>query len=94
MAKNGHTKEPRTNPEQSQSCLTEQVSETDDTFCSHATKFQLPVCIQNMFPVSGYDTIDVIVEMDACPTTNPNDKDRMLDYVNQCTLHSLYLKHD
>jgi len=36
--------------------------------------------IKNMSLASGYDTLDVITEMDACPT---NDIGRMLDYVNQ-----------
>ena len=52
---------------------TEHVSAPDDIFSSHATKFQLPSYIKNMFLACGYDTLEVIADMDVCPATNPND---------------------
>ena len=81
MAECEEMEKPMNRPEDSQSCSTEQISEPDDLFSSHTTNCQLPVYIKNMFLACGYDTSDVIAEMDACPTTNPNDIDRMLDYV-------------
>ena len=62
---------------------TEHVSAPDDIFSSHATKFQLPSYIKNMFLACGYNTLEVIADMDVCPATNPNDIDIILDFVNK-----------
>jgi len=70
-----------------QSSSIEQVNEPVDIFGSLQGKFQLPDYIKNMFLACGYDTLDVIAEMDACPKVKLNDIDRMFEYVNQTFPH-------
>ena len=51
-------------------------------FDSPAVKHQLPLYIQNMFLACGYDTLNVIADLNVCESES-NDIDKMLDYVNK-----------
>jgi len=49
-----------------------------DVVSSHAVKFKLPIYIKNIFLACGYDTSEVIAEMDAHQTTVSNDIGKMI----------------
>ena len=48
-----------------------------------SVKHKLPVYIQNMFVSCGYDTADVIAEMNVNQSAEMNDIDKILDYVKK-----------
>ena len=59
-------------------------------FSRPSVKHKLPVCIQNMFVSCGYDTPDVIAEMDVTAEIDVNQS--ACDWIYICAyLHCIYI---
>lgn len=56
---------------------------TMNSFTSKTTTNNLPVYTQNMLLASGYDRLEAIAHLDISESGQPNDIDRILDYVRK-----------